>query len=84
MPRFNTWEMTDEALERLVQWVSDEGLVPGDIAADGRFSVHNGRVSGNKYLRDADGAIVFDLRRGSAVTEHFNVPQKNPLPEALA
>lgn len=82
MPRFNPWEMTDEALETLIQWIYDEGLVPGEIAADGRFSVHNGRVSGNKYLRNADGAIVFG--RWSPVTEHFNVPQKNPLPEALA
>lgn len=76
MPRFNTRDMTDEDLETLVQWVRDEGLVPGDIADDGRFSVHNGRVSGNKFLRYRGVVLRF--------TQHFNVPQKNPLPEALA
>lgn len=74
-------KMTDEKRNALLEWVRSEGLDPADIVADGSFSVHNGKVSGYRFVRGQDGEPVLNRRRNEFVTAHFSQPQKNPLPE---
>ena len=77
--------LTREIRELLVDWLMAEGLSPASIVDDGRFSIHNGRVSGNQFVfAFADDNPEHKLIwRKDAVATHFNVPQINPLPEIL-
>lgn len=81
MPRFDIFEMTPAKHDALVAWIEAEGLDPSVIAADGRFSVHNGWVSGNRYLFDDDGKVRIGAK--TAVTVHFRKTQATPLPPEL-
>lgn len=76
-------DLTPEQAKALKSWLDDEGLKAGDILDDGRFSVHNGRVSGSKILRDSEDQLIVNIRRGEILTVPFNVKQKNPFPEEL-
>lgn len=73
--------MVREQREVLLEWVRAEGLAPEEIRDNGSFSVHNGRVSGEKFLLDAEGNV--QVRHDAPVTVHFHQAQKNPLPEVL-
>lgn len=77
--------MTREKRDALLEWIVEEGLSPASIANDGRFSVHNGRISGNRFVfaftgDDPERGLVWQK---GAVKQHFNVQQKNPLPKEL-
>ena len=74
-------EWPEDKRETLVEWIRAEGLDPNVIRDDGQFSVHNGRVSGNQFVLDDDEKRVVDFRNARYLYTHFNVPQKNPLPE---
>ena len=75
MVYFDPSGMSDTNRNLLIEWIKAEGLDPNDIAADGQFSVHNGRVSGYEFLfpRASVG--------GKPVKKPFNQAQQNPLPE---
>lgn len=82
MAHLNPMLMTRDKREALLEWVQGEGLDASEIAPY-RFRVHNGRISGHKYLRDTETGNI--LIRGQApVRVPFNVAQKHPLPECLA
>jgi hypothetical protein len=75
------WE--PEKREAFVAWIEGEGLDPYRVVDDGRFSVHNGRVSGHLFIVDDEGQRVVDRRHNSLLKVPFNLKQKNPLPEGL-
>lgn len=75
MPRFDIFEMTPAKHDALVAWIESEGLDPSAIVNDGRFSVHNGWVSGTQLLEAYDGTRIG--------TVHFRKTQANPLPAEL-
>lgn len=81
MTKIDPQSLTRDKREVLLHWLTSEGLVPREIIADDRFSVHGGYVSGNRYLFDENGKIVF--RDGDAVRVFFRSKQKNPLPLEL-
>lgn len=75
MVYFDPASMSETNRNLLLEWIKAEGLDPNDIAADGQFSAHNDRVSGNMFHRP------LAIWKGKPLTVHFNVRQKNPLPE---
>jgi len=75
--------MTQEKREALLEFLKGEGLDPSEIVDDGRFSVHNGWVSGNRYIRSEDGKFIYNARRVDVLKVPFKQKQKNPLPEVL-
>lgn len=82
MPKFeNIGYMMPSSRAALLEWVKAEGLDPAVIADDGTFSVHNGFISGHKYLTRVDGSKR--MRKNGPVKQFFRVPQKNPLPPEL-
>lgn len=81
MTRLDPQEMTRDKRQVLLEWLTAEGLVPREIIADDRFSVHGGYVSGNKYLFDENGKIVFHNQ--DAVRVFFRQKQKTPVPPEL-
>jgi len=74
------WE--PEKRQAFLDWLKDEDLDPNDIVDNGRFAVHNGRISGWKFINNAEGRIV-NRRTVSFLKVPFNVKQKNPLPEGF-
>jgi hypothetical protein len=83
MTRISARFLTREKREALLAWLIEEGLDPSDIVDDGRFSVHNGWVSGNRYIRHEDGKFIANMRRLEVLKVPFKQKQKNPLPEVL-
>lgn len=84
MPKLTTGlAATPEQREALLEWVRAEGLDPAEIADDGTFWVHYGRVSGHKFLFDEEGKRLWNRKRTEPVKVFFRQPQKNPLPEVL-
>ncbi len=74
-------ELTQDKREVLIEWLKGEGIEPYDVLDDGKFSVHNGVIAGNKFLtRDGDKVI---LKNNKIATVHFRQAQKNPLPGVL-
>jgi hypothetical protein len=71
-----------EKRQALLDWMENEGLDAADIVDDGRFSVHNGRISGWRFITNEHGRIV-NRRSRSFLKVPFNVAQKHPLPEGL-
>lgn len=85
MPRIShIWHMRDEKRSALLEWLENEPNVPpaAEIADDGRFSVHNGRISGNRFVLTGDGNKIA-ANRNSLLKSHFNVKQVNPLPDIV-
>jgi len=83
MTRITAQHLTQEKREALLAWLQGEGLDPGEIVDDGRFSVHNGWISGNRYIRHEDGKFIYNARRVDVLKVPFKQKQKNPLPEVL-
>lgn len=83
MTRITARHMTQEKREALLAWLQGEGLDAADIVDDGRFSVHNGWISGNRYIRHEDGKFIFHKGRTEVLMVPFKQKQKNPLPEVL-
>lgn len=81
MTYYTTRDMTREHQQLLLDWLEAEGIDPMRVRDDGRFSVHNGRVSGNKFIFSA--ADLKMIRGGKVLSVHFHQDQKNPLPEEL-
>jgi hypothetical protein len=81
--RITAQYLTQEKREALLAWLQGEGLDAADIVDDGRFSVHNGWVSGNRYIRHEDGKFIANMRRLEVLKVPFKQKQKNPLPEVL-
>lgn len=79
MTYLNPTEMTDENRALFLLWLVDEDLPANDIVNNGRFAVKNGRITGHKFVRGADGERL--EYNGQFVTVPFIWPQKNPLPE---
>lgn len=73
--------MVREQRELFLEWIAGEGLEAAEIADNGTFSVHNGRISGERFVTDAQGGKI--IHDGVVVTMHFHQTQKNPLPEEL-
>lgn len=67
----------------LVEWLKNEGLEAERVCNDGRFAVHNGRISGNEFVFDDEGNKILNRRSKVVLRRPFNVAQKNPLPEGL-
>jgi hypothetical protein len=72
MTYIQPWLLTKESREAFLAWLDGEGLDAGSISNDGRFSVHNGVVAGNRFIGNTPRK------------SHFRVPQKHPLPELKA
>lgn len=83
MTRITARYLTQEKREALLEFLKAEGLDPGEIVDDGRFSVHNGWISGNRYIRHEDGKLIANMRRLEVLKVPFKQKQKNPLPEVL-
>lgn len=85
MVYLNPDNMTREKRELLLEWITAEGLDPATIANNGRFSAHNGRVSGFRRisLTNDGGENRVLVWNGRFVTVPFNVQQKHSLPEGL-
>jgi acyl-coenzyme A synthetase/AMP-(fatty) acid ligase len=83
MTRITAQHLTQEKREALLAWLQGEDLDAADIVDDGRFSVHNGWVSGNRYIRSEDGKFIYNARRVDVLKVPFKQKQKNPLPEVL-
>lgn len=86
MPRFGKiWHKRDEIRSALLEWLENEPNAPdpGQIIDDGRFSVHNGRISGNLFLFDDTGHKILHRAKEQYARKHFNVTQVNPLPDIL-
>jgi hypothetical protein len=79
----NVFDLDDDQRKKFLTWIEDEGLSAAHIANDGRFSVHNGRVAGTRFLLSEDEQSIVINRHNEPVKVPFNVPQKNPLPEGL-
>lgn len=77
-------EWVPEKRQALLDWLAEEGLDPAIIVDDGRFSVQNGRISGRRFLFDADGEKIVRRRQRDFLKVPFNVRQQNPLPEGLS
>lgn len=75
-------EWVPEKREALLKWLEEEGLDAMDIVDNGRFSVHNGRISGWRFINNEHGRIV-NRRSRSFLKVPFSVQQKHPLPEGL-
>lgn len=74
--------LTREKHDILLAWLETEGIDPTEIVDNGRFSVHNGRISGFLFLRTPEGRVKVNSR-DEPVLVHFTQAQKNPLPEEL-
>lgn len=84
MPRISKiWHMRDEKRSAILEWLEKEPFAPdaSEIADDGRFSVHNGRISGNRFVLDREGNKI--ILGDSLLKSHFNVEQVNPLPDIV-
>jgi len=79
--RFTANDMTREKRDALLEWLEGEGIKPDLIWDNGRFSVHNGSVSGYEMMQDVNGQYL--TRNGRLVSVPFKQAQKNPLPEVL-
>lgn len=79
------WHWRDEKRLAFLEWAENEPNMPpvGEIADDGRFRVHNGRISGNRFILNAEGHKIIDGPRSTMRKYHFNVQQVNPLPEGV-
>lgn len=82
MTYFSPQEMYADEREAFLEWIVAEGLNPAAIYDNGKFSVHNGRISGEVFLMNPTSNELMYLN-DEPVTVHFHVPQKNPLPEVL-
>lgn len=80
MPMIDARMLTPVQQRVLVDWLREEGLDPQEISGE-RFVVHNGRISGMRFLFDADGNPIW--RGNEIVRVPFNVPQTLPLPKEL-
>lgn len=78
--RLDPRTMTPHQHEALLTWLEGEGLVPRDIFVE-HFTVHVGRVSGYRLLRDEAGEPV--RRRDRLVRVHFAQKQVHELPKEL-
>lgn len=83
MTRITAQYLTQEKCEALLEFLQAEGLDPSEIVDDGRFSVHNGWISGNRYIKHEDGKFIYNRWREDALKVPFKQRQKNPLPEVL-
>jgi hypothetical protein len=77
-----------EKRDALLEWLQSEDIDPNVVADDGRFSVHNGRISGRKFVLDDEGNRIIEKYDYKAQVVRFlkvpfNVEQKNPLPEGF-
>lgn len=81
--RITAEHLTQEKCEALLSWLQGENLDPAEIVDDGRFSVHNGWVSGSRYIKHEDGKLIANMRRLEVLKVPFKQRQKNPLPEVL-
>ena len=61
--------MTRDKREALLAWLQAQGLDPAEIADDGYFVVHNGRVRGHKFIGESNSTV------------HFNVPYEGEGPD---
>lgn len=71
-------EMTTANREKLLEWVRAHGEDPNTIQAS-RFRVHNGRMSGFKFVPGADGNRL--IYRDHRVSVPFTRAVEHPLPE---
>lgn len=74
--------LTREKHVMLLAWLESEGVDPTNVSDNGRFSVHDGRISGFLFLRTPEGRVKVNSR-DEPVLVHFTQAQKNPLPEVL-
>lgn len=80
MTYFYAQELSPESREVFLEWLHGEGLNPAAIYDNRRFSVHNGKVSGEVFLISTlTNELLY--RNNEPVTVPFSVPQVNPLPE---
>ena len=63
-------DMTRDKRDALLTWLQAQGLDPAEIADDGYFAVHNGRVRGRRMLLKDGEPIWYN---GEPVTAHFNM-----------
>lgn len=80
MTYYNPFDMTVKQREAFLDWVRSEGLDPSMIDAR-RLAVHEGRISGFKFVKSAEGEKVCFGRDGVPVRVSFNVEQKNEIPD---
>lgn len=83
MTRITAQYLTQEKREALLAWLQGEGLDASEIVDDGRFSVHNGWISGSRYIKHEDGKFIANKRKADVLRVPFKQKQKNPLPEVL-
>lgn len=83
MTRFDPLGMTHEKRELFLTWLKEEGLDPSDLINDGRFAVHNGWISGHKFIKTSEGRVKVRRDGRTPVLVHFRQKQKNELPEEL-
>lgn len=79
----DVFEWVTPKRDALMEWMAEEGLDANRVCNDGRFSVHNGRISGNEFVLDDEGNKILNGRQKKVLIRPFNVAQKNPLPEGL-
>lgn len=75
------YDMEPAKRDEFLNWVREQNLDPTAIADDGRFSVHEGHVSGFEFLTDGEGQSL--VYRDEFIKKPFNVEQKTPLPEGF-
>lgn len=64
-----------------LEWLANEGLDASLIANNGTFSVHKGRIAGEKVVYGADSQAILCRDGVSFLTTHFNVAQQHELPQ---
>lgn len=82
MPRIKAVGLTREKHQEFLDWLSEEGIDPAEVVDNGLFSVHNGQISGFKFILTPDGKVKMN-RRGYPILVHFRQKQKHPLPGML-
>ena len=54
-------DLTRDKREALLAWLQAQGLDPAEIADDGYFAVHNGRVRGHKFIGKSNSTVHFSV-----------------------
>ncbi|MBM0235943.1 hypothetical protein JNW88_00375 [Micromonospora sp. ATA32] len=68
--------------KRLCEWVRANGLDPDDIPADAEFVIHDGQITVDVVVRDADGnTIPSSSARNSVMKTKRTVPLLVPFPK---
>lgn len=72
--------MAEDVRQEFLDWVTNEGLDINQISADD-FSVHNGWISGYRFLLTETGNKAG--WKGKTTKVHFTQRQQHPLPKGL-